>query len=577
MRKTSFSIGMLVVISLVLSSCGISFNQGKVVKIGWVKSPDSLNPGLARSDESFRIFDLVYDTLYKLNINQEYVPELAESATLSTDGLQWIFTIRDGVTFHDGKPLTADDVAFSIKFYMNHPKEFPYISTYTSFFESVGRLTPTSNKVVINLTQPVSNMENQLSYLYILPKHIWTGNITNDGKNLNFLRFLVPAASLSSTDDVAAIKYPNYDMIGSGPFKMSSYEPGVSIKLKAVKDHFYYQPRIDGIEIKMYQTSSEMIQALASGEVDMISSVPFAAVAAMKQMPNVAVVDGPSLAPHISDIIINQLLPSNCPAGMTCTGHPALRDRKVRLALAYAVDKQRIVDDVMQGLATPGLTLVPKGLGKFYNDGIFPYTYNVDQANKFLDDAGYLDNNRDGIREMPDRSSDLDFRLGWPTNIPTAEAEAGLLKFMWSQIGIAVELTPIDPASLNSRCCLSFDYDIMIGERVSNPDPAVTLGTEYAGNIPTGLNETGYSNLAYDQLYSRQLVKLDQVDRLNTILLMQQTLYTDVVYIVPFYTNVVQAYRTDTFAGWPIHTVNLSLENPFSLTSITPVPPVAKQ
>jgi len=210
-------------------------------------------------------------------------------------------------------------------------------------------------------------------------------------------------------------------------------------------------------------------------------------------------------------------------------------------------------------------------LGKFYNAGIFQYIYNVDQANAFLDAGKYFDTNGDGIREMPDGSGDLDFRLGWPTNIPTAEHEAELLKFMWSQIGVAVELTPIDPALLDSRCCPTFDYDIMIGERVSNPDPAVTLGTEYSGNIDTGLNETGYADLPYDQLYTRQLVKLDQVDRLNTILLMQQTLYTDVVYIVPFYTNAVQAYRTDTFTDWPFNTANLSLENPFSLTTISPI------
>jgi len=572
MRKTSFLIGILLIVSMILSACGLSLRKSGVVKIGWVDTPDSFNPGLATSDESFRIFDLVYDTLYKLNINQEYELELAESATLSPDGKEWKFKIRDGVTFHDGEPLTADDVVYSINFYKDHPEEFPYISGFTSYFEKVKKSTPSSNEVIITLTQPVANMENKLSYLYVLPKHIWTGNISTETNNMNFLRFIVPDY-WTSADEKAALTYLNLDMIGSGPFKMVEYQPGALIKLEAMKDHFYYKPKVDGIEIIIYKNPSDMVQALSRGEVDMISSVPFAAVAALQQMPNIQIADGPSLAPHISDIIINQISASDCPVdkGWVCTGHPALRDRNVRVALAYAVDKQRIIDDVMLGLATPGLTLVPKGLGKFYNSGVFEYTYNVNQANAFLDAAKYLDTNGDGIREMPDGSRDLDFRLGWPTNIPTAEHEAELLKFMWSQIGVVVELTPIDPALLNSRCCPTFDYDIMIGERVSNPDPAVTLGTEYSGNIDTGLNETGYSDAPYDQLYTRQLVKLDQVDRLNTILLMQQTLYTDVVYIVPFYTNAVQAYRTDTFADWPFNTANLSLENPFSLTAISPI------
>lgn len=574
MRKISHLIGILLIVSQILSACSLSLGQNKVVKVGWLKSPDSFNPGLARLDESFRIFDLVYDTLYKLNVNQEYELELAETDDISPDGKEWTFTIRDGVKFHDGEPLTADDVVFSIDFYMNHPDEFPYLANFTSYFESVKKTTPTSKDVVITLKQPVANMQNQLSYLYILPKHIWTGNIATEGNNLSFLRSFFPSQYLGEADLKAALTYPNLDMIGSGPFKMAEYQPGVLIKLEAVKDHFFYPPKVDGIEFMIFQTPSEMIQALGNGEVDMLSSVPFEAVPAIRQMSNVQLVDGPSLAPYISNIIINQITPQTCSTypGLVCNGHPALRDRNVRHALAFAVDKQRIIDDVMLGLATPGLTLVPKGLGKFYNTAIVEDPYNVDLANKFLEDNGYRDTNGDGIREMPNSDIDLDFRLGWPTNIPTAQYEAELLKFMWSQIGVAIELTPIDPATLQGRCCPGFDYDIMIGERASNPDPAVILGTEYSGNIQTGLNETGYSLLAYDQLYTRQLVKLDQEDRLYTILLMQQMLYTDVVYIVPFYTNAIQAYRTDTFTEWPIGANNLALENPFSLTAITPVP-----
>jgi peptide/nickel transport system substrate-binding protein len=237
--------------------------------------------------------------------------------------------------------------------------------------------------------------------------------------------FIVPDY-WTSADEKAALTFLNLDMIGSGPFKMVEYQPGALIRLEAVKDHFYYKPKVEGIEIIIYKTPSEMVQALASGEVDMISSVPFAAVAALQQMPNVQIVD--VNLRHTFRILSLIKSPVDCPVekGWVCTGHPALRDRIVRVALAYAVDKQRIIDDVMLGLATPGLTLVPKGLGKFYNSGIFEYTYDVDQANAFLDAAKYLDTNGDGVREMPDGSRDLEFRLGWPTNIPTAEHEAQL-------------------------------------------------------------------------------------------------------------------------------------------------------
>lgn len=571
MRKIPLSISLLLIASLVLSACGGVRRQSGIVRIGWVNTPDSFNPGKATSEESFRIFDLVYDTLYKLNIDREYELELADKVTVSEDGLKWRFNIRDGIMFHDGTPLTAKDVVFSYNFYLDNAEAFPYLASFIDYFDSVKLGTTT--EVVITLTRPISNMENRLSHLYVLPEHVWAGAISTRGNGLNFLRYIVPDF-WKSADTVAAVDYENLDMIGSGPFKMTEYKPGVMIKLEAVKDHFFYKPKVDGIEIVIYKEPSLMIKALENGEVDMISSVPIKAVPALLTVPNVDVVHGPSLSPQISDIIINQILPANCPnkAGWICTGHPALRDRNVRLALFLAVDKQRIVDDLMYGYATTGLTLIPRGLGDFYNDGIFSFGYSVDLANATLDKEGYKDTNGDGIREMPDGSRDLEFRLNWSSDNPTAQKEAEILKFMWSQIGVSVDLKPIDPALLNSRCCPTFDYDIMIGERVSDPDPAITLGTEYTGNIVTGLNETGYANLNYDALYNRQLVKLDQTDRLNTILLMQQMLYTDVVYIVPFYSNTIQAYRTDAFTGWPFSGGNLALENPFSLTTITPVP-----
>ena len=92
-------------------------------------------------------------------------------------------------------------------------------------------------------------------------------------------------------------------------------------------------------------------------------------------MNGIQVVAGPPVAPSVSDIIFNQVDPENCPvaAGGLCTGHPALRDRNVRLAMAHAIDKQTLIDEVMLGLADPGLTLIPKGLGSFYNSSIRDY------------------------------------------------------------------------------------------------------------------------------------------------------------------------------------------------------------
>jgi peptide/nickel transport system substrate-binding protein len=313
---------------------------------------------------------------------------------------------------------------------------------------------------------------------------------------------------------------------------------------------------------------------LENKEIDVIADLPVSAVSALRDLPGVQVVSGPPLAPNVSDIILNQASPEKCPAdaGGLCAGHPALRDRNVRLAMSHAINKQRLVDEVMLGLADPGLTLIPKGLGSFYNSSIKDFEYDIADANQILEEAGYLDTNNDGIREMPDGSRDLTFRLEWPDDNLYARNEAELLKVMWSQIGINVVMQAVAPDELTARCCPVFDYDILLWEWGSDPDPNFLLSVMLTSEIPSGYNETGYSNPEYDRSLSNR-PRIDDEQRRGIIWRMQDIVHDDVVYIIPFYQKAVQAYRTDTFRGWLTNNGNLDLDDLSSLGIIEPTPP----
>jgi peptide/nickel transport system substrate-binding protein len=293
----------------------------------------------------------------------------------------------------------------------------------------------------------------------------------------------------------------------------------------------------------------------------------------LNDLPGIRVVTGPPVAPSVSDIIINQISEENCPvdSGGVCSGHPALRDQKVRLAMAHAVNKQRLVDEVLFGLADTGLTLIPKGLGAFYNSSIKDYDYDVNKANQILDEAGYLDTDADGIREMPGGGDPLSFRLQWDDSNAYAGSDAELLKVMWSQIGIDVRLLEVSSDDLTAVCCPAFDYDIILWEWGSDPDPNFLLSVMLTDEIPSGYNETGYSNPEYDQLYEKQAVEMDKETRLRAIWQMQDIVHRDVVYIIPFYQRAVQAYRTDTFRGWLTESGNLDLDSISSLAIIEPI------
>ncbi|NPV55434.1 MAG: ABC transporter substrate-binding protein [Anaerolineae bacterium] len=548
MKKLSTIIGIFVVLALTLAACGGSpaGAGASVLRIGWAGSPDTLNPGAALLAESFVIYELAYSALVDLQLDGTYSPDLAESWTVSDDGLVWTFTIRDGVKFSDGTPLTARDVVFTFEFYQAH-EEFPYMNGYTYAFDTVE--APDDRTVVLTLTTPAPNLESQIVFLYILPEHIWKDH----------------------AEGQAASEFENLEMVGSGPFIMKDYRQGEYVHLEANRDFYLSPPKVDEVVFQTFSNLDALVQAIKTGQVDMITEMPNTAVATLQEAPDVRVVTGPPLAPDITDIVFNVTEPQDCPEDGACTGHPALRDKTVRQALAYATNKQELVDIVLLGLGTPGLTLIPDSLGVWYNQTIQDFPFDLATANRMLDDAGYLDSDGDGVRDMPDGSRSLTFRLNWPSDSTVAPRLAELLAKTWADAGVQLELQALDPDALSSICCPTFDYDVIIWGWGSDPDPSFLLSVMTSYEIPSGMSETGYNNPEYDALFDEQNVTMNPQLRQEIIWRMQEIVHDDAIYIIPFYSKAVQAYRTDRFTGWITNQPKLALEDVTSLVVVEPV------
>lgn len=549
MKARYMVLAFMVTLSLILSACGgIAASQPVVLRVGWAGSPDTLNPGTAVLAEAYTIFALVYDSIYEYQLDGTYKLDVAESAEVSDDGLTWTFKIRDGINFHDGEPMTAADVAFSVNLYKNNG-DFIYLNAYTSNFDTVEATDDST--VVITLTDPVPNMDYLLSYLYIVPEHIWG-------------QYAEPPGS---------VEFENLEMIGTGPFRMAEYSQNEFVRLAANKEHFADVPKIDEVVFQTFSSDDVLVQSLRSGQVDMITEMPATAVQTLEGEANIQVVTGAPFAPDVSDIIFNQIDPENCPTdvGGICSGHPALRDRNVRLALAHATDKQKLIDVVLLGYGTPGLTLIPDGLGHWYNDSLTDYAYDVELANQILEDAGYVDSNGDGIREMPDGSRDLHFRVHWPSDSIDGPRQAELLSEMWGEVGVSVELQSVDPDALTAECCPAFDFDIILWGWGSDPDPNLLLSVYTTDEIPNGYNETGYSNPEFDELFVQQSRELDIDRRREIVWQMQEIALEEVVYIIPYYEQAIQAYRTDRFTGWITDQAKVELSDISSLIAVEPV------
>ena len=521
-----------------------------VARIGYGGSPDTLNPGTAVLTEAYTMFALVYDSMYTYNLDGTYSLSLAESVDRSADGLSYTYKIRSGIKFHDGQPLTARDVAFTYNLNKAHA-EYPYMNPYTAYMESI--TAPDDTTVLIRLNAAIPNIESQLVFQYVLPAHVWQAH----------------------ADGAAAVEFENETLIGSGPFKLLEYKQGEFVRLGANKQHFSRPPKVDEVIFQTFSNPDALVQAISTGQVDMITELPNTAAEKLAQTENVKVASAAPFAPAVSDIIFNQATSASCPSESACTGNVALQDRQVRLALAHATNKQQLIDVVLLGKGTPGLTLIPNGLGMWFNDSLKDYEYDPAKANKILDDAGYIflpamQPNR--CATVPcDGGTPMNFRMYWPSDSVDAPRMAELLAGMWQEIGVGLQPQAIDPDALTALCCPAFDFDIMLWGWGSDPDPNLLLNVMRTESIATGSSETGYSNARYDALYDQQVVELDQTKRKDLVWEMQRVVHEDVVYIIPYYDMQVQALRTDRFTGWIVDQPKLDLSDVSSLVNITPV------
>jgi len=508
---------------------------GKVTFVeGTTNDMRTVNPFKAIESPEYEVLNLNFDLLEYFNHNDlTAAPGIATGWTQSDDGLTWTFNLRDDVTWQDGEPLTAEDIAFTYNTTIDCDLGNSVDYMVPDFTKKVEATSPTE---LVWTTSKPTTAPIRPPWVYIVPQHIWGSASCEEINKAPFFEEGKP-------------------MIGSGPFQLIEWNKGEDWTMKANPDYWGGTPHIDEFKVVRYDNGEAMVNALKNGEIDFAN---ITSVDLFNDLQSNGADYGISThvgaADYFSQMSLNMCDSTNPDAAAYCknnpgTGNPALRDPAVRQAIAWSIDKQTLVDNVQGGYGYVGTTIVPPFSQTFHYEptGDEVIGFDIAHANQILDDAGYADTDGDGVRNDPKTGDNLDFRF-----ILRSESEIGArlgdyISGWLKQIGISTKSEVVGDGKLVSAW-LSNDYDLYIWGWGPDPDPDFILSTFTRGQCG-GWSDTCYADPAYDKMYAEQQTALTTQDRQRIITEMQQKIYNDVPEIVLMYQQELEAYDSAHWQG----------------------------
>jgi peptide/nickel transport system substrate-binding protein len=525
--------------------------------VGITQDIDSLNPFTGIVSAAYEIYQLNYETLTDYGQTDfSTKPALAESWDTSEDGLTWTYHLRAGLKWSDGQPLTAQDVAYTFNRVRNGKYEKTNYGNYVAALTSV--VATDDRTVVMKVKKPTPIMDHL--YVYVLPEHIWKG-----------------------IDEKAVKSFSNEPtsgtVVGSGPFIVVEHKKGQFVRLERNPNYWGPKPKIDELVFRIFQNEDSLAQALKRGEIDFADGLGSNVFDSLKNTSGVKAFS--AAYSGFDEVAFNTgaALDNGTPIG---DGHPALKDKRVRVAIAHAIDTKTILDRVYGGHGTTGTSVIPPLYKPLhYDPGATTYTFDLAEANKELDAAGYK-KGAGGIRTMPDGTRPLKFRIFGRSNSQESKQTVQFVAGWLKDIGIDAQVKIVSEDSL-TEIIGEGKYDMFQWGWVVEPDPNYQLSTftcanrsyKDSGSIYANLSDSFYCNKAYDALNVKQSQQIDPAQRAQTVKAMEKLLYDDAPYVLTVYSDNLEAYRSDRFTNFkPQPTPNGSLlfqYGTYSYDSIEPV------
>lgn len=349
----------------------------------------TMDPQKQGGMSSMNVLINMFDTLVFRDSEGNLIPGLATEWE-ALDDLTWQFKLREGVTFHNGYPFTAEDVKFSLERLINPDTGSPIVEL--AALDHVDIVDDYTVNLVFKTPDPI--VPNKL---------VMFGGVI---------------ISKQYTEEHDA-DYLATNPVGTGPFKFVSWTKDSQVVMEAYEDHWRGAPAYDNLIFRVVPNQADMLAALQTGEINMTNSIPYDLAVSVQNDPNISIASQKSIRVQFVNID---------------TAVEPLNDKRVRQALNYAVDKQAIIEAILGGHATQIPTLIPQeNFG--YVDTLEPYGYDPEKAKSLLAEAGYPD----GFTVTFDALN---------TELTVIQAIVGYLE----AVGVKVEMNVVDSSTLTSRC-----------------------------------------------------------------------------------------------------------------------------
>lgn len=440
-----------------------------------------INPILALSKADEDLTSLVYSGLVRALPDGSVVPDLAESYEISSDGTTYTFKLRDDATFHDGTRVTSADVLFTVQTAQNPDFKSPHRADW----EGVTVSTPDEKTITFTLGRAYAPFIYN-SMMGILPRHLW--------RNVNAEDF--PFSPLNTRP------------IGSGPFKIKEFETdstgaATRYELERFDDFTLGSPYLKRITFVFFPNEATMINGFNQGIIDSIAGVSPDKLVSLDRTDTV-IMTVP--LPRIYGIFFNQ------------NRSAALSDLAARRALDAAIEKDRLVAQVLRGFGEPLSSPLPPQIDSTKTSENVPapivstsYTQEtLDAAKEILSDGGWVFGDESGAWSKAGR--ELSFTLA-TVDSPELVATADAIATAWRQLGVKVTVQVYPVAELNSTIIRPREYDaILFGEVVGRELDLFAFWHSSQRNDP-GLNLALYTNSSADQALSQARATTGSEDR----------------------------------------------------------------